>query len=227
MSLNKKDAILPFPDRIHAGRLLGKSLQSFADRKDIIVLALPRGGVPIGYEVAKYLNAPLDLLLVRKLGVPGHKELAMGAIVLGGERVLNHDVISMYNISSETIDHVVADEEKELRRRYRAYRDELPTPDLNNRCVILVDDGIATGATMRAAVAALRNAGPSNFVVAIPVGAKETLDLLSKEVDQVICLATPDIFLSIGQWYIDFKQVSDDEVRALLKSISQAKAKEA
>ena len=219
--MKKNNINLPFINRTEAGHLLGDALQSYAGRSEVLVLALPRGGVPVGFEVAKALHAPLDLMLVRKLGVPGRRELAMGAIATGGARVLNQDVIAMYNISTETIDQVVADEEKELQRRYRAYRDDLPVPDLDNRCVILVDDGIATGATMRAAVAALRQTGPSEIVVAVPVGAQETLDLLRNEADQVICLAVPDMLFSIGQWYSDFTQVSDDDVRTLLASFSQ------
>ena len=219
--MEKNDISLPFINRTEAGRLLGNALQSYADRKEVIILALPRGGVPVGFEVAKALNAPLDLMLVRKLGVPGRNELAMGAIATGGARVLNKDVIAMYNISTETIDEVADTEEIELQRRYQAYRDKLPVPDLNNRCVILVDDGIATGATIRAAVAALRQADPSEIVVAVPVGAPETVRLLRDEADKVICLAVPDMLFSIGQWYSDFTQVTDDEVRELLASLSQ------
>lgn len=223
--MEKSNITLPFINRTEAGHLLGDALQSYADRSEVIILALPRGGVPVGFEVAKALNAPLDLMLVRKLGVPGRSELAMGAIATGGARVLNQDVIAMYNISAETIDQVAANEQSELQRRYQAYRDELPAPDLNNRCVILVDDGIATGATMRAAVAALRQAGPSEIVVAVPVGAPTTLNLLRNEADKVICLAVPDMLFSIGQWYSDFTQVSDEEVRKLLASFSKENIK--
>lgn len=223
--MEKSKITLPFINRSEAGRLLGDALQSYADRSEVLILALPRGGVPVGFEVAKALNAPLDLMLVRKLGVPGHRELAMGAIATGGARILNQDVIAMYNISAETIDQVAASEQSELQRRSQAYRDELPEPDLNNRCVILVDDGIATGATMRAAVAALRQAGPSEIVVAVPVGAPTTLNLLRNEADKVICLAVPDMLFSIGQWYSDFTQVSDEEVRDLLASFSQENIK--
>ena len=223
--MEKNDISLPFINRTEAGRLLGNALQSYADRTDVIILALPRGGVPVGFEVAKALNAPLDLMLVRKLGVPGRNELAMGAIATGGARVLNKDVIAMYNISTETIDEVADAEEIELQRRYQTYRDGLPVPDLNTRCVILVDDGIATGATMRAAVAALRQAGPSEIVVAVPVGAPETVRLLRNEADKVICLAVLDMLFSIGQWYSDFTQVTDDEVRKLLASLSRETGK--
>ena len=223
--MKKNNINLPFINRTEAGHLLGNALQSYAGRSEVLVLALPRGGVPVGFEVAKALHAPLDLMLVRKLGVPGRRELAMGAIATGGAKVLNQDVISMYNISIETIDQIAANEQVELQRRYQAYRDDLPEPDLDDRCVILVDDGIATGATMRAAVAALRQTGPSEIVVAVPVGAQETLDLLRNEADQVICLAVPDMLFSIGQWYSDFTQVSDDEVRTLLASFSQENKK--
>ncbi len=223
--MEKSNIKLPFINRSEAGRLLGDALQSYANRTEVIILALPRGGVPIGFEVAKALNAPLDLMLVRKLGVPGRSELAMGAIATGGARVLNQEVIAMYNISAETIDQVATSEQSELQRRSQAYRDDLLAPDLNNRCVILVDDGIATGATMRAAVAALRQAGPSEIVVAVPIGAPETLKLLHNEADKVICLAVPDMLFSIGQWYSDFTQVTDEEVRELLASISRETAK--
>lgn len=223
--MEKSKITLPFINRSEAGRLLGDALKAYANRSEVIILALPRGGVPVGFEVAKALSAPLDLMLVRKLGVPGHRELAMGAIATGGARILNQDVIAMYNISAETIDQVAASEQSELQRRSQAYRDELPEPDLNNRCVILVDDGIATGATMRAAVAALRQAGPSEIVVAVPVGAPTTLNLLRNEADKVICLAVPDMLFSIGQWYSDFTQVSDEEVRDLLASVSQENIK--
>lgn len=225
MDLKKSNISLPFVNRSAAGKLLGDALQSYTDRSDVIVLALPRGGVPVGYEVAKAINAPLDLMLVRKLGLPGHKELAMGAIATGGARVLNQDVIAMYNISAETIDQVAADEETELQRRYQAYRDDLPAPDLNNRCVVLVDDGIATGATMRAAVAVLQQTGASEIIVAVPISASETLELLQDEADKVICLAVPDMLFGIGQWYTDFTQVSDEEVCALLASLSQETVK--
>ena len=220
MALKKNDISLPFVNRKQAGELLGESLQSYSKYPNVIVLALPRGGVPVGFEVAKTLKVPLDLMLVRKLGVPGHRELAMGAIASGDVRVLNQDVISAYNISTEVIDQVATEENKELQRRYQAYRDDLPPPELNNRCVILVDDGIATGATMRAAVAALKQTGASEVIVAVPVGALETIKLLNDEADKVICLAIPDMLFSIGQWYTDFTQVSDEEVCNLLASIS-------
>jgi len=224
MVSKKSDISLPFVNRSEAGKLLADALQAYAKRPDIIVLALPRGGVPVGFEVAKALNVPLDLMLVRKLGVPGRRELAMGAIASGDARVLNQDVIRAYNISAEAIDQVATDEKKELQRRYQAYRDNLPVPELNNRCVILVDDGIATGATMRAAVEALRQTGASEIIVAVPIGASETLELLRKEADKVICLAVPDMLFSIGQWYRDFTQVSDDEVCSLLASIPRETA---
>ena len=223
MALKKSDISLPYVNRSEAGKLLADALQSYAKQADIIVLALPRGGVPVGFEVAKALNVPLDLMLVRKLGVPGRSELAMGAIASGDARILNQDVIRAYNISAEAIDQVVTDEKKELQRRYQAYRDDLPVPELKNRCVILVDDGVATGATMRAAVAALRQTGASKIIVAVPIGAPETLELLRNEADKVICLAVPDMLFSIGQWYRDFTQVSDEEVCNLLASIPREK----
>ena len=223
MALKKSDISLPYVNRSEAGKLLADALQTYAKQADIIVLALPRGGVPVGFEVAKALNVPLDLMLVRKLGVPGRSELAMGAIASGDARILNQDVIRAYNISAEAIDQVVTDEKKELQRRYQAYRDDLPVPELKNRCVILVDDGVATGATMRAAVAALRQTGASKIIVAVPIGAPETLELLRNEADKVICLAVPDMLFSIGQWYRDFTQVSDEEVCNLLASIPHEK----
>ncbi len=224
--MEKHNIKLPFTDRTEAGRLLGKALQSYANRPEVIVLALPRGGVPVGFEVAKALNAPLDLMLVRKLGVPGHRELAMGAIATGDAKILNKNVIDMYGISDETIDQVAAAEKDELQRRFRVYRDDLPEPDLTNRCVILVDDGVATGATIRAAVAGLRETGASEIVVAVPIGASDTLDRMRKEADQVISLAVPDMLYSIGQWYLDFSQVSDEEVCELLSSHSQKNDKQ-
>ena len=207
---------LPFKDRIEAGRILGEALESYAGRSDVLVLALPRGGVPIGFDVAKAIDAPLDLMLVRKLGVPGRSELAMGAIATGGTTVLNPDVVSLLNISDDVIEQVVTREKLELRRRDNAYRGDLPEPELRGRCIILVDDGVATGATMRAAIEGLRQKALSGIVVAVPVGASDTLKLLGNAADEVICLATPVRFYAIGQWYSNFAQVTDDEVRDLL-----------
>ena len=206
-----------FKDRFDAGRLLASKLRSFANRPDTVVLALPRGGVPVGYEVAKALNVPLDVFVVRKLGVPGYEELAMGAIASGGIRVLNEDVVRAAGIPDEVIDAVAAEEERELERRERDYRDGRPPVDVQGRIVILVDDGLATGSSMRVAVLALKKKRPAQIVVAVPVGAPTTCAEFESEVDQTICAVTPEPFQSVGQWYGDFSQTSDEEVRALLK----------
>jgi putative phosphoribosyl transferase len=207
-----------FKNRADAGRRLAERLDQYARRADVIVLALPRGGVPVGYEVAHALGAPLDVFLVRKLGVPGREELAMGAIASGGVRVLNEDVVSDLGIPPHWVD-VVADRElDELRRRETAYRDGRPAPDVRDKTVILVDDGLATGASMRAAVAALRKRGPAAIVVAVPVGAAQTCDELRDLADDVVCAQMPDPFYAVGSWYADFDQTTDDEVRALLSA---------
>ena len=205
-----------FRDRTDAGRKLAARLKKYAGRTDVLVLALPRGGVPVAYEVAKELGAPLDVFLVRKLGVPGQEELAMGAIASGGVRVLNEDVISYLGIPGEVIDIVAADERTELERRERAYRNGRPPPDVNGRVVILIDDGLATGSTMRAAAAALRAQKPARIVVAVPVAAPETCEQFKSEVDEVICAVTPQPFRGVGLWYRDFSQTTDEEVRELL-----------
>lgn len=205
-----------FRDRRDAGRRLGAKLRRYADRDDVIVLALPRGGVPVGAEVARALGAPLDVFLVRKLGVPGHEELAMGAIASGGVRVLNPDVLDQLQIAPRWIDAVAAQELAELTRREAAYRDGRPAPDVRGKAVILVDDGLATGASMKAAVAALRKLGPARIVAAVPVGAPETCDELGKLADEVVCAETPDPFYAVGSWYVDFDQTTDEEVRELL-----------
>ena len=205
-----------FRDRTDAGRKLAARLKEYAGRTDVLVLALPRGGVPVAYEVAKELGAPLDVFLVRKLGVPGQEELAMGAIASGGVRVLNEDVVSYLGIPGEVIDIVAADERTELERRERAYRNGRPPPDVNGRVVILIDDGLATGSTMRAAAAALRAQKPARIVVAVPVAAPETCEQFKSEVDEVICAATPEPFRGVGLWYRDFSQTTDEEVRELL-----------
>ena len=206
----------PFINRRDAGRTLATYLSRYAGRDDIIVLALPRGGVPVAHEVAQALGAPLDLFLVRKLGTPGHRELAMGAIASGGIRVLNEDVVRWYSIPESVIEAVVREEQRELERRERAYREDRPTPDLRNRIVILIDDGLATGSTMRAAAQAVRERQPSRVVVAVPVGARETCAELAACGDEVICARMPEPFSSVGQWYLDFDQTDDEEVRALL-----------
>lgn len=208
--------MLPIPDRSEAGRALGKALSPYRGRTDLLVLALPRGGVPVACEVAAALDAPVDLMVVRKLGMPGHEELAMGAIASGGVRVLNRDVVTVHGIRDRTIDEVAAREQRELQRRETAYRGDHPRPSVQGKCVILVDDGVATGATMRAGIAALRLQKPSTIVVAVPVAPAETVDVLRGEADDVVCLETPEPFWAIGQWYVEFPQLSDEEVRKLL-----------
>jgi len=204
-----------FKDRSDAGRFLADKLTDYADRRDVIVLGLPRGGIPVAFEVAQKLHAPLDVFTVRKLGVPGHEELAMGAIASGGVRVLNHDVLAYIRIRNEEIDRVAVDELRELERRERLYRGERPPLEVRDRAVIVVDDGLATGSTMRAAVKALRQKGPKQIVVAAPVGARETCDSFKNEVD-VVCALTPEPFQAVGLWYANFDQTTDDEVRNLL-----------
>jgi len=209
-----------FTDRRHAGRVLASRLMKYAGRDDVIALALPRGGVPVAYEVASALGAPMDLFLVRKLGTPGHRELAMGAIASGGVRVVNHDVVQWYGISESAIDRIAREEQEELERRERAYRDDRPVPDLTGKIVILIDDGLATGSTMRAAAQAVRARRPARTVVAVPVGAPQTCAELSAVADEVICVRMPEPFSAVGQWYFNFEQTSDDEVRELLQKSS-------
>lgn len=206
-----------FRNRTDAGRQLASKLAKYAGRADVVVLALPRGGVPVAFEVARELKAPLDIFLVRKLGVPAQKELAMGAIASGGVLVRNEDVVRYLSISDEVIDSVAASEQRELERRERAYRDAQPPLEVKGRIVILVDDGLATGSTMRAAVAALRQQEPKRIVVAVPVAAPETCAELRAEVDEVVCAATPRPFHGVGLWYEDFSQTTDEEVRELLE----------
>jgi putative phosphoribosyl transferase len=213
-----------YTDRTEAGRVLAGLLREYAGRPDVVVLALPRGGVPVGYEVARALGAPLDVFLVRKLGVPGHEELAMGAIASGGVRVLNPDVVTALRIPRGAVDSVAARELAELERREAAYRGGRPPPEVRGRTVILVDDGLATGSTMRAAAEALRDRGPAWLVVAVPVAAAETCDDFAREVDQVVCARTPEPFYAVGLWYDDFSQTTDDEVRALLARAAEARA---
>jgi putative phosphoribosyl transferase len=205
-----------FRDRNDAGRRLAEELSGYADRRDVLVLALPRGGVPVAFEVARALRAPLDIFLVRKLGVPGHEELAMGAIATGGVRFVNEEVVNYLRIPGEVIDAVAADEQRELERRERAYRDERPPPNVRGKTAILVDDGLATGSTMRAAAAALRRQGPAAIVVAVPVSSPETCDEFRDEVDDIVCTVTPRPFRGVGMWYEDFSQTTDEEVRELL-----------
>ncbi len=206
-----------FRDRTDAGRVLAQRLKAYANRTDVLVLALPRGGVPVAFEVAEALKAPLDIFIVRKLGVPGHEELAMGAIATGGVRVVNDDVVSQLGLSDAVVDAVAAREEKELERREHAYRGSRATPDVRGRTVILVDDGLATGATMRAAVAALRKQQPARLIVAVPVAASQTCDEFRTEVDEIVYGETPEPFLGVGRWYHDFSQTTDEEVHRLLK----------
>jgi len=209
-----------FQDRTDAGRQLAVKLAAYAGDPNVLVLALPRGGVPIGFEVAEALNVPLDIFVVRKLGVPGHQELAMGAIATGGIRVLNPRVVDQLNIPQQMIDAAVADEMLELERREHAYRDNRPAPKLEGHSVILVDDGLATGSTMLAAVNAVRQQQPRKLVVAVPVAASETCAEFQEQVDEVVCVHTPKPFCSVGSWYDDFSQTSDQEVRELLARLS-------
>jgi len=211
-----------FADRRAAGVELGARLERFKGRDDVVVLALPRGGVPVAFEVARALGAPLDVFLVRKLGVPGHEELAMGAIASGGVRVLNDDVVRWYRIPVTVIDRVARREQQELERRETAYRDGRAPVELTNRVVLIVDDGLATGSSMRAAVQAVRAHAPARIVVAVPVGAPDTCRELADLADEAICLQTPEPFSAVGQWYRDFSQTSDDEVRRLLQESAAA-----
>src|SRR5438874_818659 len=210
-----------FQDRKEAGELLAEELSAYAHRDDVLVLALPRGGVPVAYEVARALDVPLDVFVVRKLGVPGYEELAMGAVASGDVRVLNHEIVQSLDISDELIEQVTAAERQELWRRERLYRDDRPPNDLTGRVVILVDDGLATGATMKAAAEALRQRGPARIVVAVPVAASPTCVEFRDLVDEVICARTPEPFRAVGIWYEDFSQTTDDEVRMLLQRAAQ------
>ena len=208
--------VRPFADRREAGRELASKLQKYAGRDDVVVLALPRGGVPVAFEIASALDAPLDIFVVRKLGMPGHPEYAMGAIASGGIRVISDDVIRWYGISPAAIDAVAREELAELERREREYRRGRTLIDLRSRTAILVDDGLATGSTMRAAVKAVRAYEPAAVVVAVPVGAPTTCQEFADITDDTICARTPEPFSAVGLWYRDFSQTTDDEVRALL-----------
>lgn len=207
----------PFANRREAGIELASKLRQYAGRNDVVVLALPRGGVPVAFEVAEALDAPLDVFLVRKLGLPGHPELAMGAIASGGVRVLNEDVVRWYSVPDRAIEAVARQEQAELERREREYRQGRPLIDLRGKTVILVDDGLATGTTMKAAVQAVRRHGPAQVVVAVPVGAPASCEEFADITDETVCARTPESFSAVGQWYYDFSQTTDEEVRELLE----------
>lgn len=217
--------MVPFRDRRDAGKKLAHKLLHYANDPDdandldVIVLALPRGGVPVAYEVALALNAPLDIFIVRKLGLPGHEELAMGAIASGGIRVLNEHLINELKIPKEVIDHVAERELRELRRREHEYRGNRPAPAIRNRTIILVDDGLATGASMRAAVTGLRAQNPKRIVVAVPAAAPETCEAFQHEVDETVCAITPEPFVGVGWWYQDFSQTTDEGVRQFVEDV--------
>lgn len=212
---DKKEAL--FGDRRDAGKKLVQKLIGYADREDVIVLALPRGGVPVAYEVAAALNVPMDIFIVRKLGWPGHEEMAIGAIASGGVRVLNEDIVRYLNIPETLIDAVARRETRELERREREYRGKRPPLELKDRTVIVIDDGLATGASMRAAIVGVRAHAPAQIVVAVPTAALETCEALEPEVDQIICASTPEPFYGVSRWYEDFSQTTDEEVRLLLE----------
>jgi putative phosphoribosyl transferase len=205
-----------FRDRVEAGEALAESLSHFGDRDDVVVLALPRGGVPVAYQVARALRVPFDVFVVRKLGVPGHEELAMGAIASGGVQLINDDVAGPLGIPPSVIDSVARQEQIELERREQLYRGNREPIGLTNKTVIIVDDGLATGSTMRAAVKAVRLGNPTRVIVAVPVGAPSTCAELARDADEVVCVRMPDPFVAVGLWYRDFAPTSDREVRALL-----------
>jgi putative phosphoribosyl transferase len=210
-----------YADRSDAGRFLATKLEAYANRQDVLVLALPRGGVPVAFEVARALHVPLDVFVVRKLGVPGHEELAMGAIATGGTMVLNDIVVQTLHIPEKVIEQVKEKEQQELERREHLYRDDLRPADVEEKTVILVDDGLATGSTMRAAIAALRKQQPARIVVAVPVAALSTCEEMASEVDEIVCAKTPEPFYGVGLWYQDFSQTSDEEVHELLAVAEQ------
>jgi predicted phosphoribosyltransferase len=213
-----------FRDRREAGRALASKLSKYAGRRDVIVLALPRGGVPVAYEVARALEAPLDVFLVRKLGIPGHEELAMGAVATGGVRVLNVPLVRSLGIPESVVESITSKEQSELERQERLYRSRRPPVDARGKTVILVDDGLATGATMVAAIQALRKLAPERIVVAVPVAARDTCEQLESVADDVLCAVTPEPFHAVGLWYEDFSPTSDDEVRELLEAASSQPA---
>ena len=214
---------VPFQNRADAGRILAGRLKSAVADKDVLVLALPRGGVPVGFEVARALGVPLDVFLVRKLGMPGEEELAIGAIASGGVRVLNRDLIQYLRVSDNVIEELTEREQRELERRERSYREGRPPLAVKDRAVVLVDDGLATGASMLAAARALRQQAARRIIVAVPVAARQTCEELSKEVDQIICAETPYPFSAVGTWYEDFAQTTDEDVRKLLEEANHLK----
>lgn len=216
--------IIPFDDRAAAGQELARHLQRYAGRPDVIVLALPRGGVPVAAIVARALGVQLDVFTVRKLGVPGHRELAMGAIATGGARIINHELIAELGIADVAVGRIIAEEERELQRRERVFRGDRPPLDVANRVVIVVDDGLATGSTMRAAVGALRDLNAGHIVVAVPVGSLQACRDLEAEADEVICARIPRDFIAVGKWYFDFSETPDEEVTRLLQSAARPHA---
>jgi predicted phosphoribosyltransferase len=216
-----------FSDRAEAGRFLAEQLRRYAGRDDVIVLALPRGGVPVGYEVARALGAPLDIVSVRKVGVPGHEELAMGAVASGGELVLDEGLVARLGIPFNELRRRIEEQLRELERRESVYREGRPPPNLEGKTVVLVDDGLATGSTMRAAVLAARRQHPARVVVAVPVATPEACDDLRDVADEIVCGLTPQFLQAVGLWYEDFSQTSDAEVRDLLARASQGAAAEA
>src|SRR3990167_898993 len=210
-----------FLDRYQAGKMLAEQLKSYAKKPDVIVLALPRGGVPVAYEVAKKLSVPLEVFIVRKLGVPGHEELAMGAIATGGVVVFNDEIVDNLTISQAAINRVIQAEQQELQRRELTYRGNRPFPALSGKTIILVDDGIATGATMRAAIKSLRQQSPAAIIMAVPVAALSTCEEIANNVDKIVCLLKPHNFYAVGAWYEDFSQTTDNEVFELLTKAHQ------
>ncbi len=211
----------PFKDRTDAGQKLAEKLTTYANREDVIVLGLARGGVPVAYQVAKKLAVPLDVFLVRKLGVPGREELALGAIASGGVRILNHDIVDTLQISEQEIENIAGQEQQELERREHSYRGNRPPLEARDRQVILVDDGLATGASMRAAVAALKSQNPKRIVIGVPTAAPPTCRSFEDEVDEVICAITPQPFMGVGAWYENFSQTTDDDVRDILENAEE------
>lgn len=211
----------PFKDRRDAGKKLAQQLTAYAGRQNLLILALPRGGVPVAYEIALALNAPLDIFIVRKLGLPGREELAIGAIATGGVRVLNRDIIRMLSVPDEVINFVARRELQELQRREKLYRGDQPSPDVRDRTIILVDDGLATGASMRAAIAGLRAQQPARIIVAVPTAAQDVCETFRSEVDEVVCAITPEPFYGVGRWYENFSQTTDEEVRILLEEANR------